>query len=118
MEKRKRKRDKVGFEVIKLTTLEKKKEKNLSKNPEEFKKNLLRKLKGGRFRYLNEQLYTTSGEEAEDFFKKDPNSYDVYHEGFRAQMEKWPINPLDLIINELKKRKGLVIAGIFIHCYF
>lgn len=28
-----------------------------------------------------------------------------YHEGYRQQVEKWPKNPLDIFIDELKKDK-------------
>ena len=31
--------------------------------------------------------------------------FDDYHEGYRQQVEKWPKNPLDLIISELRKDK-------------
>ncbi|XP_052793578.1 ribosomal RNA-processing protein 8-like [Mya arenaria] len=69
------------------------------------------RLSAARFRYLNEQLYTSTGKEALDLFKKDRDAFSVYHEGFQGQVEKWPTNPVDIIIKQIKsKPKKLVIA--------
>lgn len=35
-----------------------------------------------RFRYLNEKLYTTTSTEAQNLFKKDPQSFYAYHQGY------------------------------------
>eukprot|EP00933_Yihiella_yeosuensis_P053779 TRINITY_DN5206_c0_g4_i1.p1 TRINITY_DN5206_c0_g4~~TRINITY_DN5206_c0_g4_i1.p1 ORF type:complete len:374 (-),score=97.03 TRINITY_DN5206_c0_g4_i1:161-1282(-) len=61
------------------------------------------RLKGSRFRWLNEQLYTKPGHESFEIFQKDPSLATAYHEGFRSQAAKWPRNPLDGIISWLKK---------------
>lgn len=42
---------------------------------EHFKK----QLSGGRFRMLNEQLYTISGEEALKMFQEDPSLFEVVY---------------------------------------
>lgn len=55
-------------------------------------------------RYLNEKLYTKSSSEAWKLFKEDPQSFDVYHKGFKNQVLKWPVNPLDMIISDLLNR--------------
>ena len=34
----------------------------------------------------------------------DEDAFKAYHEGFRAQATKWPINPLDTIIKYIKSR--------------
>ena len=39
------------------------------------------KLQGGQFRWLNEQLYTTGGDNALSLMRKNPELYDKYHEG-------------------------------------
>eukprot|EP01063_Lacrimia_lanifica_P005889 TRINITY_DN1354_c0_g1_i1.p1 TRINITY_DN1354_c0_g1~~TRINITY_DN1354_c0_g1_i1.p1 ORF type:complete len:625 (+),score=268.54 TRINITY_DN1354_c0_g1_i1:78-1952(+) len=82
------------------------------------------RLKGGKFRWLNEQLYTTQSEEAVSLFKEDPSLFDQYHEGFREQVDKWPSNPVDVIaawvrgvrskMNKAKggKQKRLVCADL------
>ena len=38
-------------------------------------------------------------------FKEDPKLFEDYHEGYRQQVQKWPKNPLDIIVSELKKEK-------------
>ena len=61
-------------------------------------------LDGARFRFVNEQLYTTTGSEALDLFQKDEQLFRAYHHGFATQVAKWPVNPLDCIIAWLKKK--------------
>ena len=63
---------------------------------------LKRKLQGARFRYINERLYRIRGDQALKIFQEDPSLFQVYHDGFRAQVEKWPINPLDVYIKQLQ----------------
>ena len=63
--------------------------------------NAKEKLEGGRFRYLNEQLYRCSGSEALSMFRGDQKSFDVYHDGYRVQVSKWEVNPLDVFIKHL-----------------
>ncbi|KAI8100041.1 methyltransferase-domain-containing protein [Halteromyces radiatus] len=71
------------------------------------------KLSGARFRWLNEKLYTTEGNEAFSLFQEQPELFDEYHEGFRHQVESWPVNPVDLILEQLEKTpKGTVIADL------
>ena len=60
------------------------------------------KMEGARFRWINEQLYTTTGHEAKQMFDKDPALFEVYHTGFATQVSKWPLNPLDKIITYVK----------------
>eukprot|EP00927_Polykrikos_kofoidii_P031857 TRINITY_DN27293_c0_g1_i1.p1 TRINITY_DN27293_c0_g1~~TRINITY_DN27293_c0_g1_i1.p1 ORF type:complete len:439 (-),score=86.91 TRINITY_DN27293_c0_g1_i1:203-1519(-) len=70
------------------------------------------RLKGSRFRWLNEALYTTTGKESKELFDKDPSLAFAYHEGFRAQRAKWPRNPLNDVIAWLRKKvpKGSTIG--------
>ena len=70
---------------------------------------MMAKLQGGRFRYINEQLYTTTGRHAFELFQTEPTLFDEYHRGFREQVEKWPQNPLDTYIQEaLGKLRSLM----------
>ena len=62
------------------------------------------KLSGGRFRLLNEQLYTSSSTNAAKLFATDPLAYETYHTGFRAQVRSWPSNPVDQFIKEIRIR--------------
>ncbi|EGC32432.1 hypothetical protein DICPUDRAFT_9102, partial [Dictyostelium purpureum] len=62
-------------------------------------------LKGSRFRWLNELLYVSHSKEAFKEFSQDRSLFDQYHSGFKSQVQSWPINPLDIIIEELKSIK-------------
>ncbi|KAG0253842.1 25S rRNA (adenine645-N1)-methyltransferase [Mortierella polycephala] len=85
------------------------KQPKLTKLQEHMKKTLA----GGKFRFLNEQLYTTTGEEAFGLFQSKPELFDEYHEGFRSQVESWPQNPVDIFIAQLKQMpKSTVIADL------
>jgi ribosomal RNA-processing protein 8 len=76
-----------------------------------LQQSMLAKLQGGQFRYLNEKLYTQESELSFNEFQKDPSLFNAYHEGYRAQVLSWPVNPLSLIIQEVKKlSSSLVIA--------
>lgn len=68
-----------------------------------FGDDLSDRLKASRFRYINEQLYTQTGEQAIEVFKEDSSAFLAYHDGYRKQIEQWPINPLDRIIRSIKK---------------
>ncbi|KAL8622208.1 hypothetical protein ACOMHN_053010 [Nucella lapillus] len=69
------------------------------------------KLQSARFRYLNEQLYTSTGGEAWRMFQEDPESFSVYHQGFQLQVAQWPVNPLDDLVRQLAKMpKSTVVA--------
>jgi len=65
------------------------------------------KLKGAKFRILNEVLYRKENKDINsELFKK-------YHEGYKEQVEKWPFNPLSAVIKHLIKADSkLVIADM------
>ncbi|KAK3804910.1 MAG: methyltransferase-domain-containing protein [Benniella sp.] len=85
------------------------KQPKLTKLQEQMKKTLA----GGKFRFLNEQLYTTTGEEAFQLFQSKPELFDEYHEGFRSQVESWPQNPVDLFIAQLRQMpKNTIVADL------
>ncbi|XP_078683071.1 uncharacterized protein LOC144917168 [Branchiostoma floridae x Branchiostoma belcheri] len=71
------------------------------------------RLKSARFRQINEMLYTTTGGEARRMFQKDPGAFQVYHQGFSAQVQKWPVNPVDKIIAWLKRRPSSEVVADF-----
>lgn len=64
---------------------------------------MLERLKAARFRFLNEQIYKTNSKETQKIFKTDPDAFKAYHEGYRNQVKKWPINPVNVIIKNIKK---------------
>ncbi|KAK3599928.1 hypothetical protein CHS0354_012569 [Potamilus streckersoni] len=90
---------------------EQKQLKNDSPKSASLKEKMLERLSAARFRYLNEQLYTTTGDKAFQMFQEDADSFALYHTGFQGQVEKWPNNPVDLIIRFIISRpKHLIIA--------
>lgn len=93
-EKKKRKEIKVDEEA----DLEKAPSKSLS-----LKERLMEQLNSARFRYINEQLYTQTGQEAQEMFEEDEEAFQVYHQGFQTQVNKWPANPVDLFIKDIQQ---------------
>jgi len=63
----------------------------------------LERLKGSRFRALNEELYTTPSQLSLENFSKNPQLFTEYHAGFQAQVQSWPVNPVDIIYKSIIK---------------
>ncbi|KAL3233957.1 hypothetical protein MRX96_022719 [Rhipicephalus microplus] len=73
----------------------------------------LSKIRAAQFRMLNEELYTTASDDAVESLKSDPQAFQAYHEGFERQVSKWPVNPVDVIIDSLRSMpKSTVIADL------
>lgn len=53
------------------------------------------------YRYLNEQFYSSTSQDALQFFNKDPDAFKAYHNGYMKQQIRWPIKPLDVIIKQI-----------------
>ncbi|KAJ9504690.1 hypothetical protein QJQ45_029770 [Haematococcus lacustris] len=69
------------------------------------------RLAGGRFRSLNEALYTCDGQQALEMMQADPSLFSQYHQGFASQTAGWPQQPLALAARWLAARpEGLVVA--------
>lgn len=68
-----------------------------------LRERMIEKLKASRFRYINEQIYNSGSKEIQQYFAKDPHAFQAYHEGYRQQVSKWPVNPIDIIIKTVKK---------------
>ena len=71
------------------------------------------KMEGARFRWINEQLYTTTGDEAKKLFQNEPKLFSIYHQGFATQVSKWPINPLDHVIEYVKSLPHHMVIADF-----
>ena len=79
----------------------------------DLQQKMAEKLKGARFRWINERLYTASSDDAVAMFRDDPKMFVDYHTGFRAQVAYWPSNPVDVFIAELKAAdKSLIVADM------
>ncbi|XP_062909062.1 ribosomal RNA-processing protein 8 [Mobula hypostoma] len=72
-----------------------------------------RRLRAAGFRLLNQQLYTTSSADAQRLFEQDPSAFHLYHHGFTAQLERWPENPVQRIIQYIKHRPRSAIVADF-----
>ena len=70
-------------------------------------------LSGGRFRALNEKLYTATGADALAMVTAQPGMFAAYHAGFREQTKEWPSRPVDVCARWLRaKPDGLVVADL------
>lgn len=69
-----------------------------------LQRKMLSKLSGSRFRWINEQLYTTDSATALSMISKQPELFEEYHKGFASQVESWPENPVDTFTRELVYR--------------
>ena len=78
-----------------------------SKQSESLLDSFSRELEGSKFRYINELLYTSRSDQAQQLFKDKPELFCEYHEGYAKQVEDWPVNPLDTIIDYIKKNKEI-----------
>ncbi|CAE6363332.1 unnamed protein product [Rhizoctonia solani] len=67
----------------------------------ELQKLMKQNLQGSKFRIINEKLYKSSSQDAQDLMRKEPETYTEYHIGFRHQTKSWPSNPVDLISTSL-----------------
>uniref|UniRef100_A0A1I7VHF1 Ribosomal RNA-processing protein 8 n=1 Tax=Loa loa TaxID=7209 RepID=A0A1I7VHF1_LOALO len=49
-----------------------------------------------------------------NYFRKDPQAFELYHKGYQKQAKKWPYNPVRIIIQWIRslKHDGLVIADL------
>ncbi|WRT67716.1 uncharacterized protein IL334_004688 [Kwoniella shivajii] len=82
-------------------------------NLTDLQKNMQSKLEGARFRWINEQLYSTPSTEAVEMMKKDPKIFADYHMTHRILTAGWPSPPLDHIIKALSPSpQGTVIADL------
>ncbi|XP_071442173.1 uncharacterized protein [Hetaerina americana] len=78
-----------------------------------LREKMMEKLRGSRFRFLNEQIYTSKSEETGKYFQMDPESFEAYHEGYKQQLLLWPVKPVDIIIKQLKKKPVNYIIADF-----
>jgi len=109
-----------GKEEVKKELVKKRKNKRKLKEMQkknvsvEMLKRISSGMKGSKFRWINEQLYTKSSNDSFTLFKENKQTFHDYHEGYSQMVAKWPKNPLDIIIKELKKDeyKGKTIIDL------
>ncbi|XP_062151472.1 ribosomal RNA-processing protein 8 [Alnus glutinosa] len=78
-----------------------------------FLEKMRARLSGGHFRMINEKLYTCTGKEALEYFKEDPELFNVYHAGYQEQMSHWPEKPVNIIIKWLKDHSPSLVVADF-----
>lgn len=78
-----------------------------------LKERMSEQLKSARFRWLNEQLYSSSSSDAVTYFKEDPEAYDAYHSGYRNQVAQWPLNPVDVIVKSISSLSDVKVVADF-----
>ncbi|KAL3697177.1 hypothetical protein R1sor_011253 [Riccia sorocarpa] len=78
-----------------------------------FLEKMRAKLSGGRFRMLNESLYTCKGDEAFELFQEDPGAFELYHTGYQEQMSKWPVLPITVVTKWLKSHSPSLVVADF-----
>lgn len=76
--------------------------KRKTNEPTDLRERMMAQLRSSRFRYLNETLYNNESSQSKAYFKDDPEAFQAYHQGYRQQVEQWPLNPLDVIISSVK----------------
>ncbi|CAD6238988.1 GSCOCG00008591001-RA-CDS [Cotesia congregata] len=97
--------------IRELLKQKKKETSNPINNSETLRERIISQLRASRFRFLNDTLYNNDSSESRKMFKEDPSAFKAYHEGYQYQVEQWSLNPLDVIINAVKKMpKEYVIA--------
>ncbi|XP_033111908.1 ribosomal RNA-processing protein 8-like [Anneissia japonica] len=106
LEKDEEKSNRSDEEISKETESKKKK-------PIDLRTKMENKLKGARFRFINEKLYTCTGDSALELFTEDREAFQVYHDGFVEQVKTWPVNPVDTIIADLLKMPSSKVVGDF-----
>ncbi|XP_077579561.1 uncharacterized protein rrp8 [Stigmatopora nigra] len=79
----------------------------------ELRLRMQQRLDSGRFRYINELLYSTNSGAARRMFNQDPEAFHIYHRGYTAQVSRWPINPVDDIIAYIKSKPASVVVADF-----
>ncbi|XP_075347576.1 ribosomal RNA-processing protein 8 isoform X3 [Mycteria americana] len=71
------------------------------------------RLLAARFRYINQQLYTSTSREAAQLFRSDPEAFEIYHRGFAQQVGRWPENPVHRIVRYLRRRPASLVVADF-----
>jgi len=71
------------------------------------------KLQGAQFRWLNEKLYTCSGNQAFQLMQNTPENFGEYHAGFRSQTQHWPVQPIEKAIQWVRRLPGDAIVADF-----
>lgn len=89
--------------LIRKTQTEQIVQKIKKEQPLTLRDRMMAQLSASRFRFINETLYNSDSSQSKQYFKEDPDAFKAYHDGYKQQIEQWPVNPLDVIISSIKK---------------
>ncbi|XP_063806852.1 ribosomal RNA-processing protein 8 [Pseudophryne corroboree] len=81
--------------------------------PDSLRSRMEQRLSSARFRYINQQLYTSDSQDALSLFQDDPEAFSIYHTGFSQQVQRWPVNPITEIIKYVKNRPSSLVVADF-----
>ncbi|XP_075054574.1 ribosomal RNA-processing protein 8 isoform X3 [Mixophyes fleayi] len=81
--------------------------------PDTLRARMEHRLNSARFRYINQQLYTSESRDALSLFQSDPEAFNIYHTGFLQQVQRWPVNPITEIIKFIKNRSSSLVLADF-----
>ncbi|XP_020293029.1 ribosomal RNA-processing protein 8 [Pseudomyrmex gracilis] len=99
----------MNFNQLKEMLAKPRKKQRTSSLP--LRERMMAQLRSSRFRFINETLYKNHSSESKQYFKKDSEDFQAYHEGYKQQVKQWPVNPLDVIISSIKNMpKSNIIA--------
>ncbi|XP_043472647.1 ribosomal RNA-processing protein 8 [Leptopilina heterotoma] len=105
---------KIDVNTLKGMLMDKEEEKNKpnwENSSSTLRERMIAQLRSSRFRFINETLYNNASFESKKYFKDDPEAFDAYHKGFQQQVDNWPLNPVDIIIESIKKcPKDYIVA--------
>ncbi|XP_012216101.2 ribosomal RNA-processing protein 8 isoform X1 [Linepithema humile] len=74
---------------------------------------MMSELRASRFRFMNEFLYKNESTKSRLHFYNEPDDFIAYHEGYKQQLKRWPVDPLDSIISSIKKMPTHIVVADF-----
>lgn len=78
------------------------KKKDKHREKEKLKENPEDVVNSSLFRYINEYMYKNRSEIVQKKFNESKTMFHIYHTGYKNQINKWPNNPTQIIIDFLK----------------
>eukprot|EP00996_Jenningsia_fusiforme_P001007 NODE_1918_length_1356_cov_74.961744_g1737_i0.p1 GENE.NODE_1918_length_1356_cov_74.961744_g1737_i0~~NODE_1918_length_1356_cov_74.961744_g1737_i0.p1 ORF type:complete len:399 (+),score=103.58 NODE_1918_length_1356_cov_74.961744_g1737_i0:152-1198(+) len=77
----------------------------------DLKQKYMGKLEEGTFRMMNQLMCESESKDSHQFFQKNKEAFEQYHNGYRQQAHKWPLYPLHKIIEDLRKYPSGVLTS-------
>lgn len=71
-----------------------------------------KRLHGSTFRAINESLYQNESAASLHMFQNHPETFALYHAGYREQVATWPVNPTEVCVRYLQRWVGRVLGEL------